>query len=454
MTDSNIPSEERAISERTSSRTLSYLAVAVVSLALGIAGTFLVLRSRVSPRPHEAEQTNHEETMPPPSGVHEPESGHPAEAAGNVVYVSPARQQLIGVRTATIERRSLDSSIRAVGTLAYDETRVTQIHTKIAGWVERVYVDYVGRLVQRDEPLLDLYSPELVSTQTEYLLALKARNELGASPVAATRSAAEALFVAARDRLRFWDIPESEIETLERTQEVRKTLTLHAPFDGIVLERNAFPGQYIAPEMPTFKIADLSRIWAFGAVFEYELPLIRLGQRAEIEFPYGTSTRKLQGTITYVYPEVDRDTRRARIRAEFDNPGLQLKPDTYVTFVVGVRGGERLVIPKEAVIDTGVKRYAILAHPNGYFEPREVDVGPPADEYYPLLDGLREGDRVVTSAQFLIDSETNLQAAMQSMIGMPGMDMPAGQEEGMEGMEGMDMPEQKPPPPERPQHNH
>jgi RND family efflux transporter MFP subunit len=457
MTDSNIPSEEGAISGKTSSRALSYVAVGILSLALGVAGTFFVLRSRISPPVHEAEPSTH--AMEPPPGPREPEGGHPEEAAGKVVYVSPARQQLIGVRTTTIERRSLDSSIRTVGTLAYDETRVTQIHTKIAGWVERVYVDYVGRLVRRDEPLLDLYSPELVSTQTEYLLALKARNELGASPVAATRSAVDSLLVAARDRLRFWDIPESEIEALESTQEVRKTLTLHAPFDGIVLERNAFPGQYIAPEMPTFKIADLSRIWAFGAIFEYELPLIRLGQRAEIEFPYGTSTRKLRGTITYVYPEIDRETRRVKIRAEFDNPGLQLKPDTYVTFVVGVSRGESLVIPKEAVIDTGVTRYAILAHPNGYFEPREIDVGPPADQYYPLLDGLREGDRVVTSAQFLIDSETNLQAAMQSMIGMPGMDMPAGKEEDLEGMEGMEgmempMPEKKPPSPERPQHQH
>ena len=453
MTDSNIPSEEGASSERPSSRMLSYLGVALVSLAVGITGTFLVLRSRVSPL-HEAEPSTHEEAMEPALGTHESEGGHPEEAAGNVVYISPARQQLIGVRTTTIERRSLDSTIRTVGSLAYDETRVSQIHTKIAGWVDRVYVDYVGKVVRRHEPLLDLYSPELVSTQTEYLLALKARNELGASPVESTRSAAEALFLAARDRLRFWDIPESEIEALERTQEVRKTLTLHAPYDGIVLERNAFPGQYIGPEMPTFKIADLSRIWAFGAIFEYELPIIRLGQRAEIEFPYGSSTRKLQGTITFVYPEIDPQTRRVKIRAEFDNPGLELKPDTYVTFVVGVSRGVSLVIPKEAVIDTGVTRYALLAHPNGYFEPREIQVGPPADEYYPLLDGLREGDRVVTSAQFLIDSETNLQAAMQSMIGMHGMDMPPGKDEGMEGME-MPMPgEKRPPPPERPQHQH
>ncbi|HEX9723706.1 MAG TPA: efflux RND transporter periplasmic adaptor subunit [Vicinamibacteria bacterium] len=435
-------------------RVLSYLVVAVVSLALGVAGTFFLLRSRVSPPPHEMGPSVHEGVSAPPTDSADHEGEHPQEAAGKVVYVSPARQQLIGVRTAAIERRPLESSIRTVGTLAYDETRVTQIHTKIAGWVERVHVDYVGKLVRRDDPLLDVYSPELVSTQTEYLLALKARSELGASPVEATRSAAEALFAAARDRLRLWDIPEVEIATLERTREVRKTLTLHAPFDGIVLERNVFGGQYIAPEMPTFKIADLSRIWAFGAVFEYELPLVRLGQPVEIEFSYGAASRKLQGAITYVYPEIDPQTRRVKIRAEFENPGLELKPDTYVTFVIRVRGGERLVIPKEAVIDTGVTRYAILAHPNGYFEPREIEVGPPDDESYPLLAGLEEGDRVVTSAQFLIDSETNLQAAMQSMIGMPGMDMPASEEGGMEGMD-MPMPSEKtPPPPEPPEHRH
>jgi len=456
MNHSNVPPVEGRSSQRTAWRALSYLSVAVVSLALGVAGTVLVLRSaeRMQPPLRDAEPSAHEGASAPPTPSADHGGEHPQEAAGKVVYVSPARQQLIGVRTAAIERRPLESSIRTVGTLAYDETRVTQIHTKIAGWVERVYVDYVGKLVRRDEPLLDVYSPELVSTQTEYLLALKARSELGASPVAATRSAAEALFVAARDRLRLWDIPESEIETLERTREVRKTLTLHAPFDGIVLERNVFPGQYIAPEMPTFKIADLSRIWAFGAVFEYELPLVRLGQPVEIEFAYGAASRKLQGTITYVYPEIDPQTRRVKIRAEFENPGLQLKPDTYVTFVIRVRGGERLVIPKEAVIDTGVTRYALLAHPNGYFEPREIEVGPPDDDSYPLLAGLDEGDRVVTSAQFLIDSETNLQAAMQSMMGMHGMDMPAGEEGGMEGMD-MPMPgEETPPPPEPPQHRH
>jgi Cu(I)/Ag(I) efflux system membrane fusion protein len=312
---------------------------------------------------------------------------HPTEAGGQTVYVSPARQQLIGVRTAVVEPRELGTTVRTVGTLAYDETRVAQIHTKISGWVERVYVDYIGKDVRRDEPLLTVYSPELVSTQTEYLL----------------------------------DVPEEHIKELEESGKVRRTLMLHSPFNGIVLERNAFPGQYVTPEMTTFKIADLSTIWAFGAVFEYELPLIKLGQEAEIEFPYGQAKRSLKGRITFIAPEIDPQTRRVRIRAEFPNPGHTLKPETYVTVVIRTEGGRRLSIPKEAVIDNGEKRYALVAHPNGYFVPKEIQVGPPSDDFYPLLSGLKEGDIVVSSAQFLIDSETNLQAAMQSMIGMPGM---------------------------------
>ncbi len=354
------------------------------------------------------------------------EGEHPSEAGGQTVHISPARQQLIGVRTAVIEPRDLGTTVRTVGTLAYDETHVAQIHTKISGWVERVFVDYIGKQVRRDEPLLTVYSPELVSTQTEYLLALKNKAELEKSPIGATRAAAESLLAAARDRLKLWDIPEEHIKELEQSGTVRRTLMLHSPFSGIVLERNAFPGQYITPEMTTFKVADLSTIWAFGAVFEYELPLIKLGQEAEIEFPYGQVRRPLKGKITFISPEIDPQTRRVRIRAEFPNPGQTLKPETYVTVVIRTEGGRRLAIPKEAVIDNGEKRYAILAHPNGYFAPREIQVGPPSDDFYPVLGGLAEGDKVVSSAQFLVDSETNLQAAMQAMAGMPGMDMKGG----------------------------
>jgi Cu(I)/Ag(I) efflux system membrane fusion protein len=406
-------------------RWLPLVLVALVSLAAGVGGTSLFLRGQRSaapaapaPSPQAAESQEHA-GMPGMDGT----SGgdHPTEAGGQTVYVSPARQQLIGVRTAVVEPRELGTTVRTVGTLAYDETRVAQIHTKISGWVERVYVDYIGKDVRRDEPLLTVYSPELVSTQTEYLLALRNKAQFDESPIASTRAAADSLLAAARDRLKLWDVPEEHIKELEESGKVRRTLMLHSPFNGIVLERNAFPGQYITPEMTTFKIADLSTIWAFGAVFEYELPLIKLGQEAEIEFPYGQAKRSLKGRITFIAPEIDPQTRRVRIRAEFPNPGHTLKPETYVTVVIRTEGGRRLSIPKEAVIDNGEKRYALVAHPNGYFVPKEIQVGPPSDDFYPLLSGLKEGDIVVSSAQFLIDSETNLQAAMQSMIGMPGM---------------------------------
>jgi RND family efflux transporter MFP subunit len=348
----------------------------------------------------------------------------------NAVYISPARQQLIGVRTAPVTHQVLDTTIRTVGTLAYDETRVTQIHTKIAGWVDTLYVDYVGKLVKRGQPLFTIYSPDLVSTQKEYLLALKARSQLGASQFEETRNGADSLVAAARDRLKLWDISDDQIAELERTGEPRKTLTLYSPFGGIVLERNAFAGQYISPEMSTFKIADLSTIWVLGQVFEYELRNIRIGQDAQIQFPYGQSTRTLNGRVTFIYPEIDPETRRAKVRIEFSNPGLEFKPQTYVTVTLKSTGGHQLAIPKEAVIDTGTKQYAILARPNGYFEPREIKIGPPVDEYYPVVSGLETGDSVVTSAQFLVDSETNLQAAMGAMsLTMPGM---GGSEKGTE----------------------
>jgi Cu(I)/Ag(I) efflux system membrane fusion protein len=400
--------------------------VALVSIGAGVGGSFLFLRRPAPPAPPSPsapEQPAGHAGMP---GMDATAGEHPSEAGGETVYISPARQQLIGVRTARIEPRELETTVRTVGTLAYDETRVAQIHTKISGWVDKVYVDYVGKRVRRNEPLLTVYSPELVSTQTEYLLALRNKAQFDQSPIATTRASADSLLAAARDRLELWDIPEEHIKELEESGQVRRTLMLHSPFGGIVLERNAFPGQYITPEITTFKVADLSTIWAFGAVFEYELPLIKLGQEAEIEFPYGQAKRLLKGRITFIAPEIDPQTRRVRIRAEFPNPGQTLKPETYVTVVIRTGGGRRLAIPKEAVIDTGEKRHAIVAHPNGYFAPKEIQVGPPSDDFYPLLGGLQEGDTVVSSSQFLIDSETNLQAAMQSMIGMPGMDMSGG----------------------------
>jgi Cu(I)/Ag(I) efflux system membrane fusion protein len=246
------------------------------------------------------------------------------------------------------------------------------------------------------------------------------------------------LLSATRERLRLWDVTDAQVEELARTGEPRKYLTVYAPTSGVIMERNVFPGQYISPDAAVLKIADLSNIWVIGQVFEYELGLIKTGQEAQIEFPYGQTTKRLSGKITFIYPEIDPQTRRAKIRIEFPNPGFQFKPESYVTVLVSVAGGHQLVIPREAVIDNGAKRYAILAKPNGYFEPREVQVASPVDDFYPVLSGLEMGDRVVTSAQLLIDSESNLQAAMQAMsMSMPGMDM-GGTPKG-DDMKGMDM---------------
>ena len=427
---------------------LPFMLVALVSIAAGVGGTALFLRARPPTPPAQAAPSvkadGTQEHAGLPGMEASPESAHPTETGGQTVYISPARQQLIGVRTAVIEPHEMGTTLRTSGTLAYDETRVAQIHTKISGWVDHVYVDYIGKDIRRGQPLLTVYSPELVSTQTEYLLAVRNKAQFEGSPIATTRAAADSLLSAARDRLKLWDVPEEHIKELEQSGQVRRTLMLHSPFSGIVLERNAFPGQYLTPEMTTFKIADLSTIWAVGTVFEYELPLIKLGQEAEIEFPYGQANRSLKGKITFIAPDIDPQTRRVRIRVELPNPGQKLKPETYVTLVIRTEGGRRLAIPKEAVIDNGAKRYALVAHPNGYFAPAEIQVGPPSDDFYPLLGGLKEGDTVVSSAQFLIDSETNLQAAMQSMIGMPGMEVkgappasPAGEHQS--DMPGMDM---------------
>ena len=413
-------------------RLLAFALVALVSMAAGGGVAWYVIHRTTATAPDgtaDAVPTATTGAQPAPGGQAMADmpgmegSEHPADAKGNTVYISAARQQLIGVRTALVEDRALQTTIRAVGILAYDETRVTEIHTKVAGWIERSFVDFVGRPVRRGEPLFTIYSPDLLATQKEYLLALRAKRQFADNVQPETRAGADSLLSATRERLKLWDITDAQVAELERSGEPRKTLTVYSPFAGVVLERNAFAGQYITPEISTFKVADLSTIWAVGQIFEYEVPVVKIGQAATIEFPYGQSRRVVTGRITYIYPDINPETRRARVRIEFRNPGLEFKPETYVTVVIQTPPHHELALPKEAVIDTGDKQYAILAHPNGYFEPREIKTGAPSDEFYPLVSGLQKGDRVVTSAQFLIDSETNLKAAMQAMsLTMPGMD--------------------------------
>lgn len=388
---------------------LPYVMVAALSLAIGAGAMFWLVRGRsLGAGAAASEHAGHAAT------ADVPQEAPPSDKA---VYISAARQQLIGVRTAKVGYQRLETTIRTVGVLAYDETRLAVIHTKTAGWVESVAVDFVGKSVTRGQPLFTVYSPDLVASQKEYLLALKAREQLGASAIPETRDSAAALLAASRQRLRLWDMTDEQVADLERTREPRKNLTVYSPATGTVLERNVYPGQYITPEVGTLKIADLSTIWVLGQIFEYELPMVKLGQAVEVEFPHGESSQTLHGTVSFIYPDIDPTTRRVKVRIVLPNPGFVLKPETYVTVVVQTGAGRQLAVPKEAVIDDGLRQYVILSQANGYFEPRMIKTGQAVDEYYAVMNGLADGDVIVTSAQFLIDSETNLQAAMQSMAG-------------------------------------
>ena len=337
--------------------------------------------------------------------------GKMVEVAPGTVQISPERQQLIGVRIGTVEKRPLQKVIRTNGRVEFDEKRLATISPKIGGWIEELYVDFTGAPVKKGAPLLTLYSPELVSTQEEYLAALRARQELAASPYPEVAASGNALVESARRRLRLWDISEEQIRVLEQTGQVRKSLTLYSPYGGIVLEKMAFKGMRVEPGMALYKLADLTVVWLIADIYEYELPLIRLGQQASINLSY-LPGEAFTGKAVFIYPYLDAQTRTARVRFEFANPRGTLKPEMYAGVEITIRLGDKVAVPEGAIIDTGIRKVAIVEKGAGYFEPRDVKLGTKAGDYYEVLDGLKVGERVVTSANFLIDSESKLKEAI------------------------------------------
>ncbi len=337
--------------------------------------------------------------------------GKMVEVAPGTVQISPERQRLIGVRIGTVEKRLLQKVIRTNGRVEFDEKRLATVSPKIGGWIEELYVDFTGAPVKKGAPLLTLYSPELVSTQEEYLSALRARRELSASPYPEVAASGNALVESARRRLRLWDISEEQIRVLEQTGQVRKSLTLYSPYGGIVLEKMAFRGMRVEPGMALYKLADLSVVWLIADIYEYELPLIRLGQQATINLSY-LHGEAFTGKAVFIYPYLDAQTRTARVRFEFANPHGKLKPEMYAGVEITIRLGDKVTVPEGAIIDTGIRKVAIVDKGSGYFEPRDVKLGTKAGDYYEVLDGLTVGERVVTSANFLIDSESKLKEAI------------------------------------------
>jgi len=348
----------------------------------------------------------------------------PAGQAPNTIFIAPQQQQLIGVQTAPVAFQSLVKEIRTVGKISYDETRITHIHTKVSGWIEKVFVDFVGKFVKKGDPLFTIYSPDLVATQEEYLLALRAQESFANSPFERAANSARNLIEASRRRLRLWDVGEEEIARLEKERKARRELTIYSPASGVVTERAAYHhGRYITPETDLYTIVDLSKVWALGEIYEYELPFVKQGQTVEVEMPYNEGPRSVRGAVSYIYPYLNPTTRTAQIRVEFSNPEHRLKPNMFVNVKLRINLGRQLTVPEDAVLDTGRQQYVFIDKGNGYFEPRAVKLGAQANGRYAIKQGLKEGERVVTAANFILDSESRLKGTFAAM-GAPQKDMP------------------------------
>ena len=355
------------------------------------------------------------------AGAHE----HRVPTAGadslREVRLPAADARRIGVTFAEVTRAPLGQPVRAVAEVTYDETSLVTVALKVDGWVERLHVDFTGQAVRRGAPLLDLYSPMLVTTQQDLVLARTLVHDVS-SGTADARQGADRLAESARRRLRLWDVPPEAIANVERTGEPSRTVTFRAPVTGVVLEKLVQQGQRIMAGDPLLRIADLSTVWVEGEVFERDLPSVRVGEMATVDFPAlpGVSRR---GRIAYLYPTLDPATRTARVRVELANPGLTLKPGMYATLRFTPVADTALTVPRSAVLVTGERSLAFLKRPDGAYEPRPVVLGRTTEDRLEILSGLAAGDSVVASGTFLVDAESNLGTIMGGMGDMPGMDI-------------------------------
>lgn len=376
--------------------------------------------------------------------VYADEPGAGTDLPPGSTHISAEKQQLIGVQYGTVESRPLTRTIRAVGRLTYDETRITHIHTKFEGWINKVYVNFTGQLIRKGQPLFTVYSPELVSTQQEYLIAKRAHKYLSDAPYAEVSEGANSLLDSARERLKLWDISDAQIAELDKTGKVQRDLTMYSPVDGFVLDRKAFENIRVTPDSDLYTVADLSTVWAYAEVYEYEVPYVRLGQKAIMSLSYYPG-ETFVGKVSYIYPQLDTMTRTLKVRLDFPNSEFRLKPDMYADIQLQIDYGTKLVVPQDALLDSGTEQVVFVARGDGYFEPRKVEVGPKIDDSVVILSGLKAGEKIVTSGNFLVDSESRLKTAMGQMAGMK---MEGQKEAPKASKPGTKMEEQKPKPKE------
>jgi Cu(I)/Ag(I) efflux system membrane fusion protein len=328
------------------------------------------------------------------------------------VGIDPQRQQLIGLRTARVVEGPVGGSWRTVGRVAVDETRVHHVALKFSGFIEQVFVDYVGKPVRAGEPLFSIYSPDVVSAEDEYLLAVRTRDALGPG----SAGSGEDLVSAARERLKLWDIPEAEIRRLERTQKAQRTVTINTPMSGVVTKKDVVMGHRVAEGDMPYEITDLSQVWVLADAYESDLARVKLGTPAVLTlqaFP----NREFPGKVIFIDPILDPKTRTAKVRLAFPNPTGELKPEMFGEVTLRTPSRKGLSIPTDAIIDSGTRKVVFVSLGEGKFRPQEVKIGATDGDRSEVLEGLKAGDEVVTRANFLVDSESRLRASLGALEG-------------------------------------
>jgi multidrug efflux pump subunit AcrA (membrane-fusion protein) len=407
------------------------LAGAVVLLWLDPKGVRARISSAASDQPPASASS-------PQSGEARPAEANPSELRPSepslvAVTLTPQRMQSIGVKIGPVEYRQVHDEIRTTGNVEADETRLAEVQVRFAGWIQKVYVDSTFKQVEKGQRLLTIYSPELVRTENEYLLAKQNRELLAQSTVPGVASGAGTLLSSATERLKQWGIPEREIQELEETGQIKRELEIDSPASGFIVERNALPNMYVQPGTKLYSVADLSSLWVYAQVFQNDIGRVKVGDSAVITVD-SYPGRTFPGRVSFISPQLDQTTRTAKVRLEIPNPDTKLSLGMFVNVTLDLALGRQLVIPASGVYQSGTRQIAFVDHGDGHFEPREIEVGARAGDDFVVTKGLKAGERVATSANFLLDSESQLQAAMGSFAPPPpgagaasAMNAPTGQ---------------------------
>ena len=342
----------------------------------------------------------------------------PSSTPRGDVTIDPRRQQLIGVRTVPVTRAPIGQAVRAVGAVRYNETRLTDVNLKVEGWIRELYVNATGQPIQKGQPLFTLYSPDLLSTQQEYLLALKTRDQLQQSTIPDARSRADDLVASARQRLVLWDLPADALAALEEKRLAIEAVVVRSPASGFVIEKQAVTGLHVMPGQSLYKVADLSTVWVEADVYETEISGVRAGLVATVTVD-AYPGELFSGRVTYLYPYLDEKTRTNKVRLELVNSGGRLKPGMYANVELKVGTGSGLIVPTNAVLDSGTEQVVFVVQGDGRFEPRTVKIGRRLGDTTQVLDGVKEGEQVATGATFFLDSESQLRASLQGYEATP-----------------------------------